>query len=254
MMSWSDGEYERTAATLEPASEALVASLGDLAGRRLLDLGCGTGNAALAAARRHADVVAIDPAERLVGVARARAAAEGLRLDARVGEAGAIPLEDGSVDVVVSVFAVIFAPDHDVAAREMMRVVKDDGCVVLTTWTDEGPIAAAGSILRASMGPRQGDVPRWGDRAWLEALFARHGGRVEVAERTLPFEAPSAKAWLDQQVEVHPAWRAVRRAHEGREEAWARIYDGMLAALREGTTDDPWRVTSRYLVVTVRRV
>ncbi len=253
MMSWSDGEYEPTAAALLPVSLAVVASLGELAGRRVLDLGCGTGNAAIAAARRAADVVAIDPAERLVGVARARAAAEGLRLDARVGEASAIPLEDRSVDVVVSVFAVIFAPDADVAAREMLRVVKDDGRVVLTTWTDEGPIAAAGSILRASLGPRPGPAPRWGDRAWLEELFARHGGRVEIAERSLPFEAPTAKGWLDQQVALHPVWRAVRRAHEGRDVAWARVYDAMLAALREGSTDDPWRVTSRYLVVNARR-
>lgn len=259
-MDWSDGEYEPTAKELEPASVSLVASLGDLRGKRVLDLGCGTGNAALEAARRGADVLAIDPAERLVAVARRRAGEEGLPLAAEVGEAAAVPAPDRSFDAVVSVFAVIFAPDADAAAREMLRVVKDDGLVLLTTWTMEGAIAETSAILRAAMAPKDPASgpsrpgPMWGDRAWVEALFAKLGGAAEMTSATLRFEAPSARAWLDRQVELHPVWRFVHRHFEDRPELWADLFARMLARLEAGNeASSGWAVTSRYNVVTARR-
>lgn len=259
MLDWSDGEYEHTAAELAPAAERVMQAAGLLDGKHVLDLGCGTGNAALAAARRGADVVAVDPAARLVEVTARRAAAEGLAVTAKVGDAAAVPAADASFDVVLSVFAVIFAPDAEAATKEMLRVVRDGGRVVLTTWTNDGAIAEAGSMLRSAMAPpppsgtpRSG--PAWGDAAWVQDLFSRHGGHAEVAFDTLRFEAPSAAAWLDRQVELHPVWRMVRRAHEGRDEVWQGLYSRMLERLERGNeATEGWRVTSRYLIVTGRR-
>jgi ubiquinone/menaquinone biosynthesis C-methylase UbiE len=264
-MDWSDGEYEHTARELAPMAARVIASLGPLAGKRVLDVGCGTGNAALEAARRGAEVVAIDPAPRLVEVARRRAEAEGLRLDARVGDAAHLPAEDGSVFAVTSVFAVIFAPDADAAVREILRVLRDDGCAVVTSWTTEGAIADVSVMIRAAMAPADaapGDAPArpgpaWGDAAWVEALFARHGGAAVVEATSLRFEAPSAKAWLDRQVEHHPVWRMVRRAHEGRPAAWSALHDAMLARLARGNEaadgESGWFVTSKVNVITARR-
>lgn len=260
-MDWSEGEYEHTAKELAPVSARVVEALGPLAGVRLLDLGCGTGNAAMEAARRGARVVAVDPASRLLEVGAARAAAEGTTVDWRVGGAEAIPLEDASVDVVVSVFAVIFAADADAVVREMLRVVRPGGRIVLTSWTHEGAIAAAGATLRSAMAPPPGASAaapaRWAEPSWIVSTFAGHGGVATVHEDALAFEAPSARAWLDRQTSLHPVWRSIRRMHEGRAAEWAALEARILAPLEAGDEASPgegtWRVTSRYLIVTATR-
>ena len=111
-LDWGAGRYETTAERLAPVARVVVERAFPRPGERVLDLGCGTGNAALLAARAGATVTGVDPAARLLQVARERAESEGLDIEFRPGEAGAIPLADGSVDVIVSVFAVIFAPDR----------------------------------------------------------------------------------------------------------------------------------------------
>src|SRR3954462_11003045 len=104
------GNYERTAALLLPAAEELIRVAAPSAGERVLDVGCGTGNAALLAAARGARVTGVDPAPRLLDVARAQAAARGLEVSFAAGEAAALPLAAASADLVLSVFGVIFAP------------------------------------------------------------------------------------------------------------------------------------------------
>jgi SAM-dependent methyltransferase len=107
---WGVGHYEHTAAQLLPAARLVVETAAPAGGERVVDIGCGTGNAALLAAQRGATVTGVDPAARLLEVARARAAAE--RLDATfvVGDAATVPVGDSEADVVLSVFGVIFAP------------------------------------------------------------------------------------------------------------------------------------------------
>src|SRR4051794_5019996 len=123
-MDWGTGRYEETARQLEPASERVVALAGLVPGERLLDVGCGTGNAALLAARAGADVVGVDPATRLLAVARERAAASGVDAEFVEGRAEALPFADGYFDVAISVFGVIFADDPEGAIEEMLRVVQ----------------------------------------------------------------------------------------------------------------------------------
>jgi ubiquinone/menaquinone biosynthesis C-methylase UbiE len=258
---WSEGDYERTAETLEPAAiDAMdAAKIGPSA--RVLDLGCGTGNAALAAARLGADVLAIDPSARLVDVTRARAELEGLvRLRAVVGDASAIPADDGSFDAVVSIFAVIFAPDAARAADEMLRVTKPGGRIVVTTWTPVGAIAKASGTLRDAMAILDPSVksrvsPAWGDPAFVHSLFEPRGAKVTVEEKTLSFTAASPEAWFEEQEGHHPVWRSIKRAlaasHPGE---WERVRERSVDALRAGNEDPScFRTTSTYLRVTVTR-
>jgi len=247
MTMWDEGRYELTATRLEPAAEVAVDALGPLDGRRVLDVGCGTGNAALAAARRGATVTGLDPAERLLAVARERAAREGLDVAFAAAEATALGLPDDAFDAVVSVFAVIFA-DPARAAAELLRVLRPGGRIVLTTWVPEGPIAQLGEVIREALGgPPQ--PPRWSSRAFVEELFAPHD--VAFARHDLAFTAASLDEYLAEQAEHHPMALASRPALEraGRQdEVTARVRD-----LFADANEDPaaFRTTSRYDVVTV---
>ena len=127
MPDWGIGRYERFAPDLEPAAEHVVELAGLHPGERVLDLGCGTGNAALLAARAGAAVTGIDPASRLLEIARERLAADGLDGSFVVGDAQALPFRDGEFDAVLSVFGVIFAVDAERALSEAIRVLKPDG-------------------------------------------------------------------------------------------------------------------------------
>ncbi len=253
-IDWGEGDYARTAVALEPAARAVVEAAGVAEGDRVLDVGCGTGNALLEAARRGARVLGVDPAEALVAIARERVAAAGLAADVRVGDALALPVADGTQDAVLSVFAVIFAPDAARAAGELLRAARPGGRVVVTTWLPQGPIAAAGRLLMEAAGTAPSfDPPRWGDRAWVEALLREHGAaEVAVTEHGLAFTAASPAAWFDEQVERHPVWRwAARQLGDTRLE---RLRSASVQALAAGNEDPAaFRTTSRYLLVVARR-
>lgn len=253
MIDWGDGHYELTAKGIADAATEGIDALAPAAGERLLDLGCGTGNAAILAAKRGAKVVAIDPAARLVDVTAARAKSEGLDIDAKVGDAGAIPSGDASVDALVSIFAVIFAPDAARATDEMVRVVRPGGRIVITTWLPTGPIAAAGNILRAAMAPADAPSPPpppWGDESAVRALFESRGASVELIKKTIHFESTSAGGWFAEQVENHPVWRFVNRALEATPEKWADVRKRSIEALEAGNlVKDGYRAASDYLVV-----
>src|SRR5688500_3695987 len=115
--TWSEGDFNVLALGVIAASEAIVSAVDVHAGERVLDIACGSGNAALVAARRNADVTGVDYVPALIERAKARAQAEGTKIDFRIGDAQELPFADGSFDVVVSVFGVMFAPDQERAAR-----------------------------------------------------------------------------------------------------------------------------------------
>jgi SAM-dependent methyltransferase len=258
-IDWGAGQYERTAAQLLPAAERLVERAALRRGERVLDVGCGTGNAALLAAARGASVTGVDPAARLLEVARGRAAAEGLDATFVAGDAANLPAADGSVDAVLSVFGVIFAPDPHAAAAEIGRVTTPDGRVVLAAWIPGGAISEVNRVAREAvmraLGASPGPPPfSWHDPDALAALFGPHGFTVTAEEHPHPFTAPSAREFLEAEWTAHPVAAAGRRVLDREPGAADEVLRQALAALEDGNEADAgFRVTSRYVIATARR-
>lgn len=196
---WGLGDYSPTARQLEPVSVALVGSLGIGPEHRVLDVAAGDGNCAIAAARRGARVVASDFSPVLIERGRERTAAAGLDVEWQEADAAQLPFDDGSFDRVTSVFGAIFAPEQDLAARELVRVTAPGGVMGMTAWRPDGVIARMMRELRPSGAPvPDGDVPdpmAWGDPEHIARLFAGTRGELTVTPRTVTFAYPSWEEW-----------------------------------------------------------
>jgi SAM-dependent methyltransferase len=257
-LDWGVGSYESLAGQLLPAARVVVESAGLRPDERVLDLGCGTGNAALLAADRCGEVTGVDPASRLLEIARAQAAREGKKVTFRHGEAASLPVDDSAVDVILSVFALIFAPDPDAAAAEMSRVLAPGGRIVLSAWIPAGAMfemtSTASETIRQAVGAPPGPAPfAWEQRDALLNLLAPHGFSVEVKHHALAFTASSAQEFLDDQAQNHPMAVAGLSVLEQLGQAQA-LRTRLLGILENGNEDAAkFRVTSRYVVATARR-
>jgi SAM-dependent methyltransferase len=251
-VDWGQGHYEHTAAQLAPIAGVVMEAAAPQPGERVLDLGTGTGNAALLAAARHASVIGVDPAARLLDVARGRAADAGLDATFELGEAAAIPVEDASVDVVVSVFGVIFAPDPAAAAAELARVTAPDGRVVLSAWLPGGAVGEVVRMARgttaAALGVPPGPPPfAWHEQAALSDLL---GVDVAVERHDHVFRAPSIDAFIQRELVDHPVAASMPTSAETQAEIVARAREILTAA---NETTDGLAVTSSYVVASARR-
>ena len=256
-MDWNAGEYEHIAAQLLPAAEVVIDHAGPRPDEHLVDVGCGTGNAALLAAKRGARVTGIDPAQRLLDVARAQAAACGANASFLRGEAARLPLADSSADAVVSVFGVIFAPHAPGAAAEMARIAAPGGRIVLSAWFPDGALADAMRVRsQATVAAGAPSIPAqfdWHDRAAVAGVFAPFGFSTELAEERLAFTAASAEEFVDTELRVHPGWIAARALLEPRDEMQA-VRDRVLEIFETANEAAAgFRITSRYAVMTARR-
>lgn len=253
MIDWGVGAYEHTAEELLPVAGIAVRALGLEPGERVLDLGCGTGNAAKVAAAAGAAVVGVDPTERLLAVARDRVPeAEFLH-----GSAEAIPLNDDAVDAVVSVFAVIFCDAPEQAADEILRVLRPGGRAVVTTWRPEGGLHECFRVIGAALAELAPEPPPerfdWGEEAAVRHLFESRGATVTIEDAEISFTAGSPVAYVAEAEAHHPMMIGARAALEaaGRYEQVRVAAIDALAA--HNTADDAGlRLASRYLVVTVR--
>ncbi len=200
----------------------------------MVDVGCGTGNAALLAAALGARVTGVDPAARLLEVARERAADEGLQATFVAGDAASVPLEDATADVVLSVFGVIFAPDPAAAAAELARVTAPDGRILLSAWIPEGPISQMGRAAREAIGRALGTPPgppqfMWHDRDALAALFGPAwlrglaGTRADLVRGAVARRVPRRRVRQPPAVGRRPS--AARVARRGRHAARSRTRD-----------------------------
>jgi SAM-dependent methyltransferase len=143
---WALGDFARAGAEQVIVGELLCQAIGIHPGERVLDVAAGSGNAALAAARRGARVTATDFVPALLDTAARRAQAEGLDLETQEADAQALPFADGAFDAVLSTFGVMFAPDQSRAAAELLRVCRPGGRIGLTAWTPGSVMAATQAI------------------------------------------------------------------------------------------------------------
>jgi SAM-dependent methyltransferase len=256
MIDWDIGQYEQMAIELEPVAEQMVSLAHLQPGERVLDLATGTGNAALLAAGAGALVTGVDTAPRLIDLARDRAAAEGVDVSFVVGNIQALPLDDGSFDVALSVFGLIFAADASRAFDEMIRVLGPAGRALFSVSIPAGPIDATiatfGRALAAATGQRP---PRfaWHDADAICRLAARHRAHVHIHEGQLPIIGASPEAYLEANEQQHPVIVAGRSALE-RAGTYTHVRNEALRILREGNEDpQAFRVSSLYRVIEVHR-
>src|SRR4051795_1975724 len=171
--AWASGDYAAVAARIVPMSERLVDVADIRAGSRVLDVAGGTGNTALAAARAGAYVTSLDYVPELLTRAEERARAERLPLDLVEGDAESLPFPDASFDAVVSAVGVMFAPDQQRAAAELIRVSRPGGTIALANWTPDGFIGQMfRTVGRFVPPPARVDSPlRWGTKRGVDALL-----------------------------------------------------------------------------------
>ena len=196
--TWASGDFAVVASRIVLASE-LLADTADLrAGWKVLDVACGNGNATLAAARSGTRALGIDYVPELLEGGRGRAIAEGLDVEFRLGDAEDLPVPDASFDAVLSVFGAMFAPDHQRAAGEIIRVTRPGGTVGLASWTPDGFIGEMfGVITRHVPGPPGVASPTlWGTEQHLSGLFGPAIADTRSVERTCTWRFTSAEEFV----------------------------------------------------------
>ena len=185
--------------TLQIVGESLCEALDLRAGSRVLDVAAGNGSATLAAARRWCDVTSTDAVAGWLDSGHERARAEGHLVKFQVADAEHLPFADGSYDVVMSTFGVMFARDHDRAASELVRVCRPGGKIGLAAWTPGSFFHELTAIARKYVpGAAAAPMPTaWGTRPGLEELFGTRSAEIDLAERALVFRYRSPLHWVE---------------------------------------------------------
>jgi len=198
-IAWSSGNYATIGVTLQIVGESLCESVDLCSGERVLDVAAGNGNATLAAARRFAYVTSTDYVEHLLDQAGRRAEAEQAMVDFRIADAENLPFEDESFDVVLSTFGVMFTPNQERAASELMRVTRSGGRIGLANWTPEGFIGQLFKTIGKHVAPPAGLKPPslWGTGRHIAELFGSKAADIRMERKAFNFRYRSAEHWID---------------------------------------------------------
>jgi SAM-dependent methyltransferase len=196
---WSAGDFARIGTLLVPVSENLCEAAELIPGERVLDVACGAGNTAIAAARRFANVTGLDYVPALLDHGRQRARAELVDVDWVVGDAQDLPFPDASFDVVMSTFGVMFAPDQQRSADELLRVCRPGGRIALASWTPDGMVGEMFAITtRHAPPPFKIDPPiLWGTEDRLHELFGDRIAALRAERREFVGRYPSPEFNLE---------------------------------------------------------
>lgn len=253
--AWSSGDYAIVGTTLQIVGESLAEALDLRSGQKVLDVAAGNGNFTLAAARRWADVTSTDYVPALLERGRERADADRLDVMFQTADAEDLPFADASFDAVASTFGVMFTPNQEKAAGEMLRVCRGGGKIGLANWTPDSFIGELFKIIGRYVPPPAGvkSPALWGTRARLEELFGRASADIAVTERSFAFRYRSPEHWMeifrDYYGPTHKAFGAIEPAAG---EAMAQdIFE--LIDRHNAADDGTMVVPSAYLEVVVTR-
>ncbi len=196
--AWGSGDYAIVGTTVQIVGETLCEAVDLRAGERVLDVAAGNGNATLAAARRFAEVVSTDYVGALLERGRERAKADRLPVTFLEADAENLPFETGSFDVVLSTFGVMFAPDHETAASELVRVCRRGGRIGLANWTPESFVGRLFKLIGQYVPPAPGvrSPALWGTKAYLGGLVGAHAS-VAAESRTFVFRYRSPEHFIE---------------------------------------------------------
>ncbi len=197
--AWSTGNYAVVGTTVQIVGENLCEALDLRAGSRVLDVAAGNGNATLAAARRWCDVTSTDYVAALLESGQRRAQAEGHAIRFREADAENLPFPDASFDVVMSTFGVMFTPDQERAANELLRVCKPGGRIGLANWTPDSFIGKVFKTIGQYIPPAPGvtSPAQWGTKARLDELFGKSAKEIRTTIRPFTFRYASPEHWIE---------------------------------------------------------
>jgi len=197
--TWASGDFGQVGVRLQLVGESLCEAVDVESADTVLDVAAGNGNASLAAARRFADVTSTDYVSALLEQGRRRAEADRLPIVFREADAENLPFPDGSFDVALSTFGVMFAPDQERAALELCRVVKPGGRIGLANWTPDGFIGQMFKIVGSFVPPPAGlrSPLAWGTETRLVELFGAHARDIKTERMICTFRYRSIEHWID---------------------------------------------------------
>lgn len=253
--AWSSGDYAVVGTTLQIVGETLCEALDLRAGQSVLDVAAGNGNATLAAARRWCDVVSTDYVPALLARGRDRAEAERLDITFREADAETLPFADGSFDTVVSTFGVMFTPDQDRAAAEMVRVCRRGGKIGLANWTPQGFIGQMFKTLGAYMPPPPGvkSPALWGTRERLDELFGKSAASITAEPRNFVFRYRSPAHFIDVFGTYYgPVLKALAALDDDKRKSLLADMEAVIGRFNRAD-DGTMAVPSEYLEVVINR-
>ena len=254
---WTIGDYPVVARHLLPISEQLITAIDIRPRDRVLDVGVGTGNAAIVASRLGAQVIGVDLTPAQIDLARTRCADEGVDVDLRVGDAQSLDLPAAGFDVVLSVMGMIFAPDHARAMAEMARVCRPGGTVAITSWAEGGWFSQWRSRVAGLLPPPPPGGPepdRWGNPDEVVRRFAAAGLNATVTEQPFAWEFDSVDTAFDVLTRAAGPFVQVMEAASalGR---WDEARDALRAALADSNqaTDGSCQLRAPFLLAFAHR-
>ncbi len=253
--AWSSGDYALIGSTLQVVGEQLCEALDLRAGQRVLDVAAGNGNASLAAARRWCEVTATDYVPALLERARARADANGLAMAFQEADAEKLPFDNASFDVVTSTFGVMFTPDQEKAASEMVRVCRSGGKMGLANWTPQGFIGETFKTIGRYVPPSAGAKSPllWGTRDHLHYLFGDHVASISAVQRNFIFRYRSTTHFIDMfKAYYGPMVKAFAALDDAKQGALTADLEDLIARFNRAG-DGTMVVPGEYLEVVVRK-
>jgi ubiquinone/menaquinone biosynthesis C-methylase UbiE len=254
--AWSSGDYAVVGTTLQSVGEELCETLDLRSGQTVLDVAAGNGNVTLAAARRWCNVVSTDYVPALLERGRARAEAEGLSVEFKVADAEALSFGDATFDAVVSSFGVMFTPNQDKAAEELLRVCKPGGKIGLANWTPDGFIGQIFKTLGKYLPPPAGakSPALWGTEARIAEMFEAGATSIKTEKRhfTFRYRSPDHFLWTFKTF-YGPMLKAFAALDEMNQNALAKDVLALIGKMNRAE-DGTMVVPSEYLeVVVVKR-